>query len=93
MCLFLYRKEKTRGDEGEEEEDEEDDDDTYEERLTTTPKRRSSTRRRTKEEFFGKRRDNRKEREMGANIMRGVGATEDDTNDGDVRTNRSETTV
>jgi len=51
VCLFLYRKEKTRGDE-EGEEDEEDDDDTYEERLTTTPKRRSSTRRRTKEEFL-----------------------------------------
>ena len=52
MCLFLYRKEKTRGDEGEEEKDEEEDDDMYEERLTTTPKRRSSTRRRTKEEFL-----------------------------------------
>ena len=51
MCLFLYRKEKTRGDEGEEEEEEEEED-TYEERLTTTPKRRSSTRRRTKEEFL-----------------------------------------
>ena len=50
VCLFLYRKEKTRGDEGEEEEEEEED--TYEERLTTTPKRRSSTRRRTKEEFL-----------------------------------------
>ena len=50
---------------------------------------REETRRRTKEEST----IGNEKRDGCQHCARGVGATEDDTNDGDVRTNRSETTV